>query len=88
VGSRGPLPDRRLAVLKGDGRVRDFSRAVTAAPDKPDHLGEVAAKVWDDVGPELERLGCCPASMAGCWRRLAGRTNCGLPTMAGGGIPR
>jgi phage terminase small subunit len=56
VGSRGPLPDRRLQVLKGDGRNRDFPRAVVAAPDKPPDLEPEAERLWDAVVPELERL--------------------------------
>jgi phage terminase small subunit len=56
VGSRGPLRDRRLQVLKGDGRNRDFPRAVVAAPDKPPDLEPEAERLWDAVVPELERL--------------------------------
>jgi phage terminase small subunit len=56
MGSRGPLADRRLAVLKGDGRNRDFPRAVVAAPDKPPDLEPAAERLWDAVVPELERL--------------------------------
>jgi phage terminase small subunit len=50
------LPDRRLAVLKGDGRNRGYPRAVVAAPDKPSDLEPEAERLWVAVVPELERL--------------------------------
>jgi phage terminase small subunit len=56
VGSRGPVPNRRLQALKGDGRNRDFPRAVVAAPDKPPDLEPEAERLWDAVCPELERM--------------------------------
>jgi phage terminase small subunit len=56
MGSRGPLADRRLLVLKGDGRNRDYPRAVVAAPDKPPDLEPEAERLWDAIVPELERL--------------------------------
>jgi phage terminase small subunit len=56
VGSRGPVPNRRLQALKGDGRNRDFPRAVVAAPDKPPDLDPEAERLWDAICPELERM--------------------------------
>jgi phage terminase small subunit len=56
MGSRGPVADRRLQALKGDGRNRDYPRAVVAAPDKPPDLEPEAERLWDQVVPELERL--------------------------------
>jgi phage terminase small subunit len=50
------LADRRLQVLKGDGRNRDFPRAVVAAPDKPPDLEPEAERLWDAIVPKLERL--------------------------------
>jgi phage terminase small subunit len=43
-------------VLKGDGRNRDFPRAVVAAPDKPPDLEPEAERLWDAIVPELEGL--------------------------------
>jgi phage terminase small subunit len=43
-------------VLKGDGRNRDFPRAVVAAPDKPPDLEPEAERLWDAIVPKLERL--------------------------------
>jgi phage terminase small subunit len=54
VGSRGPLLNRRLQVLKGDGRNRGDPRAVVA-PDKPPDLEPEAERLWDQVVPELGR---------------------------------
>jgi phage terminase small subunit len=56
MGSRGPLADRRLQVLKGDGRNRDYPRAVVAAPDKPPDLEPEAERLRHAIVPELERL--------------------------------
>jgi phage terminase small subunit len=50
------LPDRRLALLKSDGRNRGYPRAVPAAPDNPNDLEPEAERLWDAVVPELERL--------------------------------
>jgi phage terminase small subunit len=56
MGSRGPVADRRLQAFKGDGRNRDYPRAVVAAPDKPPGLEPEAERLWDAIVPELERL--------------------------------
>jgi phage terminase small subunit len=50
------VPNRRLAVLKGDRRNRDYPRAVVAAPDKPPDLEPEAERLWDAIVPEFERL--------------------------------
>ena len=56
MGSRGPVADRRLQALKGDGRNRDCPKAVVAAPDKPPGLEPEAERLWDAIVPELERI--------------------------------
>jgi hypothetical protein len=70
MGSRGPVPDRRLQVLKGDGRNRDFPRAVVAvaAPDKPPYPEPEAERLWDAIVPELERLRLLSGWMGSRWR--------------------
>jgi phage terminase small subunit len=45
-----------LQALKGDRRIRDYPRAVVAAPDTPADLEPEAERLWDSVVPELERL--------------------------------
>jgi hypothetical protein len=58
VGRRGPLPKQRLQALKGDLRsVAGHPRPVVAEPAKPEELGPVASATWDQVVPELVRLG-------------------------------
>jgi phage terminase small subunit len=56
MGSHGPVPDRRLQALKGEGRSRDYPRAVVTAPPKPPDLEPDAERSWDVIVPELERL--------------------------------
>jgi hypothetical protein len=54
----GPLPNPRRQALKGDRRsVVSHTRPVVAEPPKPDGLGPVASATWDQVVPELTRLG-------------------------------
>jgi hypothetical protein len=58
VGRGGPLPNPRRQALKGDRRlVVSHTRPVVAEPPKPDGLGPVASATWDQVVPELTRLG-------------------------------
>jgi hypothetical protein len=56
MGSHGPVPDRRLQALKGEGRSRDYPRAVVTAPPKPPDLEPDAERLRDVIVPELERL--------------------------------
>ncbi len=58
MGRRGPLPNPRRQTLKGDLRaVASHPRPVVAEPPKPAGLGPVASETWDQIVPELTRLG-------------------------------
>ena len=58
----GPLPESRwLQVVKGDRQrkgkpLSNPPMAVSAAPPKPDDLGDDGSRLWDLVTPELVRL--------------------------------
>jgi P27 family predicted phage terminase small subunit len=57
MGARGPAPDSNVVRIKKGHKPLDVPQAVAAAPATPDWLPELAVAMWEQVSPELERLG-------------------------------